>query len=90
VVVDSFSSASVVRGSEGKKEGGPMGVTTWQREKEKSPPGAMIDSAGQPATTLGRRAWAAALSRNRAERWDADRRAQPAQCRVAWFEWIQR
>jgi hypothetical protein len=34
VVADGFSRASVVRGSEGKKDGGLAGAATWQKEKE--------------------------------------------------------
>jgi hypothetical protein len=34
-------------------------------------PGVAVGSAGRPATTPSRRAWATALSRNRRERWGA-------------------
>jgi hypothetical protein len=38
VAVDGFSSASVERGSEGKKEAAPAGAGVWQREKEERGP----------------------------------------------------
>jgi hypothetical protein len=52
VALDGFSSALVMQGSEGKKEGGPPATAAWQREKEERGP----------------RAWWSALSRNRGER----------------------
>jgi hypothetical protein len=68
VAAGGFSSTSVARNSEGKKEGGPTGAGAWQRDKEERGPGCGGRSTRQPATAPGRRARAATLSRNRGER----------------------